>query len=104
VRRQDDEGLTVDGDIDDIGSSSSTGEHTGGRDTRGVVGVDVDGEIGELGTNGSDEATDGSSAEAEEEGGTGTYMVAAAGFNTPAMSLIARIWIPQSTSSWAKLR
>jgi hypothetical protein len=52
----DDGGLTVDGDVDDISSSSGTGEHTGGRDTGSVVRVDVDGEVGELGANGSDEA------------------------------------------------
>lgn len=37
--------LTIDGDIDDISTSLSTGEHTANGDTGSVVRVDVDGEV-----------------------------------------------------------
>lgn len=49
-------GLTVDGDINDIGSSSGTGEHARSGDTSRVVRVDVDRQVGELLAKGTDEA------------------------------------------------
>ena len=33
---------TVDGNVDNIRASSGTGDHAGGRNTRRVMGVDVD--------------------------------------------------------------
>lgn len=51
-------GHAVDGDIDDISSCGGGGEHGSGRDTSGVVRVNVDGEVGILLANGTDQTKD----------------------------------------------
>ena len=96
----------VDRDIDDIGTSGSAGEHTGGGDTSGVVRVNVDGHVGELLAQGTDE--DGGSLGLQDTGHLSTErvskLVRLADVGARLTSLMARTWIPQSTSSCANLR
>jgi hypothetical protein len=66
--------------------------------------VDVDGDVGELLAKGTDEAIRRKSQFCSTEEDKNSYIVAASGLRRPAMSLMARTWMPQSTSSWAKLR
>lgn len=40
--------LTVDGNVHDVGASSSRGKHACSGDTSGIVRVDVDGQVGVL--------------------------------------------------------
>lgn len=46
---------TVNSDVDDVSASHRRGDHGGGRDTRGVVRVDVDREVGILLTDGTNQ-------------------------------------------------
>jgi hypothetical protein len=70
--------LTVNGDIDDIGSSGGAREHGSSRDTGGVVRVNVDGVIGELLSEGPDETRKRKSQQERYESATrlNTYIVA----------------------------
>lgn len=54
--RIDDKALTIDGDVNNIGTSRSCSKHTGSGNTRGVVRMHMDRKIGVSLPNGTDEA------------------------------------------------
>ena len=82
---------TVNSNIDDVGASHRRGDHGGGRDTRGVVRVDVDGEVGVLLPDRGDETVPSDVSLAQPDSlRDASYILAASGLRTPAISLIPR--------------
>ena len=85
------EGLTIDSDIDDIGSCRCRRNHAGSRNTSRVMRVYVDRQIGVLGADAANEPVrDKCYTRPMEAEDVRTYSLAASGLSKPAMSLMPR--------------